>query len=333
MSIQIQIIPGLEPDDVTINTSGHDDTPATIPLLAPFGIEQMATLQLLAFQWLNTHGYRAPAVPNFAWVTPDSPEWSRAWRCTGEGKAHRDTGHQPRIRLAPVAADILTITQQPTIIDHAVWHNPGPGPTEYSAEIHTSVSDTIEDHWDESQSIGISADVGVSVGPAEAKTSINYTTSWGRGGSKSETVDVGANDSITKTLQPGEQVLAALVGQRGTLSIEVAYQAEVLDGDVLVHTTGRNHLGHTGAPVNVKKPDGGHYPASWLLIPILELISHRPPHHDGTPSKIKPAVHNRQVINVGFFADANLSTYPLKDDTPQGIDNAIGGTTLQHIYP
>ena len=320
MSIEISIIPGLEPDDIDIKYSGHDDTPATVPLLEPFHVSQMAALQILAFQWFGRNGYNCPSVPNFAWVTPDSPEWNRAWICHGNGRASRGQGVRPLIRLKPIAADILSITQQPTIIDHAVWHNPGPGDSSYTAEIHTSVSDTIEDHWDTSKSIGVSAEVGVSVGPAEARTSVSYTTSWGKGGSKSQTVDVGASDSISKTLSPGEQVLAALVGQRGTVAIEVQYEAEVTEGHVLVHTTGKNHLGHTGAPVWVKTPGGGSYPASWLLVPIREILK-------------VTSVHNRQVVDVGFFADANLSTYPLPSDTPEGIDEAIGGTTLEQIYP
>ncbi|MDE0232261.1 MAG: hypothetical protein OXN93_08265 [bacterium] len=80
-----------------------------------------------------------------------------------------------------------------------MWNNlNGDTPTHYESSIDTSVSDSVESHWDTSHSI--SADIGVSVGPAEAKTSISYTTTWGRGGGSSQTVDVGTSDSISKVM-------------------------------------------------------------------------------------------------------------------------------------
>ena len=226
------------------------------------------------------------------------------------------------LRLQPTKAKLVSITEQPTIIDHAVWNNSeGDSPTHYEAEINTSVSDTVEDSWERSQSVSISAEVGVSVGPAEAKTSVAYESSWGVGGSKSKTTDVGASDSISKDVPAGEMVLAALVGQRGTVTVEVDYKLSIpTDGHVLVHTTGKNHLGHTGAPVWVNTPGGGRYPASWLLVPLSEILK-------------KSSTTSKQTIHTGFFADANLATFPLSHNTPKGIDAAVGGTELEQIYP
>ena len=120
--------------------------------------------------------------------------------------------------------------------------------------------------------------------------------------------------------------LAALVCQRGVLTVKVTYRFELLDGYIRAWWYGkRGHGGlHVGQPVTGAAGSG--IDASNLAAPIVPVVEFA----YGKGGCVKEST---QILTCDFFADADLSAHPLKDKSPESISEAIGGTKIEQVYP
>ena len=322
MSITVQVVPGLSINDVIVRYHGNQISPATASTIqagwAPKDSWQNLAGRLIR-GWLGYSGY-GPSTPNFAWAAEDNEaSWGSAITLTGGGKGRFETPSQPRVRLEAIDAKVVSISEQTTLIDHAIWDNRhGLEPRHFDSSVHQDATESVGSAWEKSQTVGVSAEVGVEIGGVGAKTSVSYETSWGESHSVERSVALGTSDSISGDVGPGELQLAALVAKRGTLLVDVTYRFEALDGHILAHTRGHRDGYTTGQTVRVDLPGHSGYETEWIGVPFREAI------------RVwygRPYIVNKQRLSVGFFADEDLSSYPLTDNTPDAIDKACGAQT------
>ena len=116
MSITVEIEPGIRPM-TSIKYEGETVEQATESLIASgwqggrgwsADANEQFILRMAAFAWWRHNGYHPQVVPNYAWTSPCPGAWTQgAWICTGGGTAHRARPQLPRVRLRPVAAEIV----------------------------------------------------------------------------------------------------------------------------------------------------------------------------------------------------------------------------------
>ncbi|MXZ01460.1 hypothetical protein F4Y93_12765 [Candidatus Poribacteria bacterium] len=329
----VRVIPGLTPSDVKVEADGYLEQWATGPGMAPWRFDDGQFRQLHLFTWLNANGYHAPSEPLGGLSSCFDEAFGPATMVLATGEGQGRTGRPDPARMSVVAksARIVSLTRQPVIVDSAVWDNrPNDNPRDFSATVETEVEDSVESHWDVSHGLTLTQDVKVGIGPADAEGSVAYVTTWGEGGSHSTTKSVSTTDTISASLDPGELAVAALVAQRGVLTIEADYAYQIVDGWLRARFyshDGRGGLSHgnpvTGAP-------GSGIDASWIAAPVRKILYAV----DGEADMVKT---QKQTLTVDFFADAVLASYPLQGHTGEvtadDIDNAVGGTKIEQVFP
>jgi len=98
----------------------------------------------------------------------------------------------------------------------------------FDASISETVSNTTESDWSEEDSVSVSQsfsyDVSFLGSGGGGETSFDYTHTWGQGGSESQSIDVGSEQGVSVTLNPGQSVVAELNASRGTMKIQIVYK-------------------------------------------------------------------------------------------------------------
>lgn len=328
----VHVIPALDPADIKVQASGSAVEFATPADLTPWNLDQAYWLKQRIFNFLNEHGYHAPSEPLLASCFHGDSFDRKTMVIADPDRDGRGFGHyaypaDARVKLTALDAEIVSLTRQPTIIDSAIWDNRNEeNPHDFSATVETEVQDTVESHWDVSHGLTESIDVKVGVGPVDTEGSVSYETTWGEGGSHSTTKSVSTSDTISGSVEPGAMQLAALVCQRGVLTVKVRYRFELLDGNIRAWWYGKRGKGglHVGQPVTGAAGSG--IDASNLAAPIVPVVEFA----FGEGATVREST---QILTCDFFADADLSAHPLKDKSPEAISEAIGGTDLVQVYP
>ncbi|MXY07640.1 MAG: hypothetical protein F4169_04630 [Gammaproteobacteria bacterium] len=328
----VQVIPALDPADIEVKAAGSAVEWASAGDVSPWRFDDGYWRGLRLVNWINAHGYNAPSEPK-ATSCFQSDSFLRGERMVlldpevdGDGYGHYGNPDSARVKVTALEAKIVSLTRQPTIIDSAVWDNrTEENPHDFSATVNTEVEESVESHWDVTHGISTNEDVKVGVGPVDAEGSVEYSTTWGEGGSHSTTKSVSTSDTISGSVEPGKMQLAALVAQRGVLTIEVTYRFEILDGWMRGGFYRKIHGGlHDGNPVTGKPGSG--IDAKNCAAPIVDLIEWV--WGRGANAKVQT-----QHLVCDFFADADLSAHPLTENTAEAISDAIGGTDLVQVYP
>jgi len=98
----------------------------------------------------------------------------------------------------------------------------------FDASISDQVTNTTESNWSETDTIDVGQTIsyGVSfLGAGGGETSMNYSHSWGQGGSESKSIIVGTDSGVSVELEPGESVEAVLTASRGVMKVRIVYKA------------------------------------------------------------------------------------------------------------
>jgi hypothetical protein len=184
--------------------------------------------------------------------------------------------------LAPQRARILSLQSQPTIVMSQYFENNSSQSGEFSAKIFQSVANTVSSTWTTGGEVTVGQTIeygfDIKVFSVGGSTSFSYTSSWGKSVSKSETVTVGSESGVTITLEPGQRVVAELYATRGTMQIQVDYEATL--------------SGYTA--VNYSKPYQGHH--FWAL-GINNVMS-----AGGLPRSSKSS----EVLKMGYYTDSKV---------------------------
>ncbi|XP_047508726.1 spherulin-2A-like [Pieris napi] len=198
----------------------------------------------------------------------------------------------PEVRrtLVPKRGRILSMTSQPQIVMQQIFENNSSKPATFNVGISQSLQNTMSSSWSKSEDLTINSDIGfdfdIDFANIAGKTSMVFSSSYGSSSQKAQTVTVGSSSHVDVLLQPGQSVMAELHATRGSLKVEMEYEASV-SGDVAV---------------NYNTPYKGHH--FWGL--SVEAVMNKAGLSDHLTSK--------QVIDVGFFTSSNVVVYDRKSN-------------------
>ena len=321
MSIHVTIQPGLTPQDVTASATGSEVHFITEDILRDaWGIDDPCAV---AEQWFKDNGYTDVRVDA---IHVNALDLHEPLVPAGHGAANVlvDRSYTPAsVELVALGAKLVQIQTEVVLADHALWDNRGnPDPRHFAATMGVSSSSSVESSWSRSQKIGVSAEIGVSVGPVDAKTSLTYETEWGESHGESHGEEISFSNEIKGELEPGEFQVAALTQQRGfaTIQSRIAFKP--------IHQL--NYVGFTGSLGwhNSGFPANAHGVGEAFVLDLSTLIAAA-----GKPAQVE----NSLLDTCGVFADADLKSYPLpvettEDEVPEAIDTAVGRHNLQTTY-
>ncbi|XP_059047952.1 spherulin-2A-like [Achroia grisella] len=189
---------------------------------------------------------------------------------------------QVRRTLVPRNGKILRITSKPVVVMEQVFENNSTRPALFNVGISQTVENTVTSSWSKGGALSIGQEISygfdIEVASGGGTTSLSYTSSWGENTDKSESITVGASSAMEITLQPGQAVIAQLHATRGSIEVEVEYEA-ALSGDTAI---------------NYSKTYKGHH--FWAL-GIRDVMS------SGGLSNKK---ESKEVISIGFYANSKV---------------------------
>ncbi|XP_073965678.1 U-megalopygitoxin(8)-Mo12-like [Choristoneura fumiferana] len=214
--------------------------------------------------------------PSDAYVKSPTP-WDDLYRRFGWSEVRRT--------LKVRSARVLGIQSQPIIVAKKNFHNRSPRPATYAGDISHVEDNTATHKWTKSGSLTvgqkINYKVDVGVGSVGGTTSFSYKSTFGEEKVNTVQVKLGSKASISITLQPGQSAVAELTASKGTMDVEVEYEAS-LEGSVATNY-GNKH--------------NGHYFWSFDINSVLDA--------GGLPRTVVWKEH----IHIGFFSDERVTAY------------------------
>lgn len=157
--------------------------------------------------------------PNDAYVKSKTP-WGDLYSKYNWTEVHRN------VRVH--SAKIVEVTSKPTVLSKKTLVNNSNVAGTFGASISESVSNSTESNWSSEDSFSVSQsfsyDVSFLGAGGGGETSMEYTHTWGQGGSESQDITVGSEQSVSVYLEPGQSVVAQLNASRGQLKVEIVYE-------------------------------------------------------------------------------------------------------------
>jgi hypothetical protein len=213
--ITVQIVAGLTASSSSVSASGSIQHVITDTEVNSFGVQD-GNLKKGVGKYFGKD-------PNDAYLHSPTP-WNDLYKTYG--------WPQVQTVLTVASATITGITSQPVIIAQQTFKNSSNKQGTFNVEISDTVTDTVESNWSATNSIDVTQTVEYGISFLGAKgggsTSMSYTRTWGEGGSKSQSVAIGASQGVTVVLDPGESVLALLTASRGVMKVRIVYQASLI---------------------------------------------------------------------------------------------------------
>nr|AAB41454.1 follicle-specific yolk polypeptide-4 [Galleria mellonella] len=131
--------------------------------------------------------------------------------------------------LSSSESKYLQVSSKPSIILTQHFRNNSTQPATFKAQIQQQVQNTVTSTWEKGGELTVGQEIeygfDIKVVSVGGKTSFSYTSRWGESVSKSETVTVGSESGVEITLEPGQAIIAELLATRGTMEIQVDYEA------------------------------------------------------------------------------------------------------------
>jgi hypothetical protein len=157
--------------------------------------------------------------PNDAYVKSKTP-WGDLYSKYNWTQVHRN------VRVH--SAKIVEVTSKPTVLSKKTLRNDSNVGGTFGASISESVSNSTESNWSREDSFSVSQsfsyDVSFLGAGGGGETSMEYTHTWGEGGSESQDITVGSEQSVSVYLDPGQSVTASLNASRGSLKVQIVYE-------------------------------------------------------------------------------------------------------------
>jgi hypothetical protein len=201
--------------------------------------------------------------------------------------------------LKAKSAKILEITAKPTIIGTADNTNISDVEGTFHYSIHEDITNSATSSWNTSNSLKISKDIDVGVKVsgvgASSKTEIAYTHSWGKGGSKEQKTTVGSGSDISVVLQPGQSATAELTSSKGSMKVEVTYEATL---------TGSVAVSYSEPTAQYGKTHGEH---RFWQVPIETVFAGCAVE---VPGGLSQTLTFKEIINVGYYSKSKLTLRP-----------------------
>ncbi|XP_063835207.1 spherulin-2A-like [Ostrinia nubilalis] len=231
------------------------------------------TFQLSDSNLKNAVGSYFGQRPDDAYVRSPTP-WGDLYQTYGWRQVTR--------MLAPQRGRILQLSSQPAIVLTQVFKNNSTKTATFKAQIQQQVQNTVSSTWSTGGSLTVGQEIkygfDIVVASVTGKTSFSYTSNWGKSVTKTESVTVGSESGVTITLEPNQSVIAELYATRGSMKIQVDYEASL--------------SGNTA--INYAKTYKGHH--FWSL-DINAVMS---------AGNIDRSVQSSEVITVGYYTDSRV---------------------------
>lgn len=263
MGLSVTIVADKDAATASASASGTDQHVITPAEIAVFGITDAALKDAV--------GKNFGQVPDDAYLTSPTP-WGDLYASYG----------WPQVSTVVVvqSATVLGVTSQPTVVATNTFTNSSTQSGTFECGVTQSVENTAEESWSSTDAISVAQSISYEIGflgtGAGGETSLSYEHTWEQGGSESETFAIGSTQGVSVPLAPGQSVEAVLSASRGTMQVEITYNAYLV-GDVAVNY-GDTYQGH-------------HF---WAL-DIGAVMS-----SGGIPN----AKTYTETIEIGFYADA-----------------------------
>ncbi|XP_045507778.1 spherulin-2A-like [Colias croceus] len=208
------------------------------------------------------------------------------------GDLYRSYGWRQVSRtLVPKRGRVLSMTTQPQIVMQQIFENNSSKPASFNVGISQAVQNTMSSSWSKSGDLTVGQEISydfdidfVNVG---GKTSLEFSSSWGTNSEKSQTITVGSESHMELMLTPGQSVLAELHATRGSLKVEVEYEAS-LSGSLAVNYNNlyRDH----------------HF---WALDVRTVMAK----------AGLNNALISKQIMEIGFFTNSKVVVFDRKFNT------------------
>lgn len=207
----IQIVAGKDAKSSSVKVSGHISEVITD--------DDRTNFKLNDSQLKNAINAYFGKKPNDAYVKSKTP-WGDLYTKYNWTQVHRN------VRVH--SAKIVEVTSNPTVLSKKTLVNNSNVPGTFGASISESVSNTTESNWSREDSFSVSQsfsyDVSFLGAGGGGETSMEYTHTWGQGGSESQDITVGSEQSVSVYLEPGQSVVAQLNASRGQLKVQIVYE-------------------------------------------------------------------------------------------------------------
>ena len=199
--------------------------------------DERQTFHLSDYQLKQDAGKYFGKVPDDAYLHSPTP-WNDLYKTYG--------WPQVRTVLIPTKSEILGVTTESVALKNEIFQNNSTLTANYDVSITDDVSNSATSTWNTGSTFKFEQKITYEVGflgtGGGGETSINYSQSWGVGGSNAKTVTMGSSSGVTVTLKPRQSVKAVLTATRGVLKARVWYNA-YLTGSVAVNY-GSTYKGH-----------------------------------------------------------------------------------------
>ena len=228
MGVQISVLLRDDVKNSEVKVSGFDLLPLSNRRAAKFGII------------VGTRGYHEELwsaansifgrVPDWWHTKDEKDEWD-------EYKFRRDRGsdiEEVRMIKNPISAKLVEIQSKPSAVATRRRRNTSSNEATFDLELSEAISIEHSRSTSNEWSVGSETKVGVEIGGelSQAKTTVEQTISFGytRGEEKSTTKgnSIEVSDSVSVTLDPGEEAIASLTCTRGTIIVDVMYECSLV---------------------------------------------------------------------------------------------------------
>jgi hypothetical protein len=212
MGIDININAGADAATSSVSASGSVQHIITDNERKTFGIEDKG-LKSAVEKYFGKK-------PNDAYLHSPTP-WDDLYKSYG--------WPQVQTILVVQSSTVTEITSEPVIIATKTFKNNSTKKATFDASISDQVTNTTESNWSETDTIDVGQTISYGVSFLGAggggETSMNYSHSWGQGGSESKSIMVGTDSGVSVELEPGESVEAVLTASRGVMKVRIVYKA------------------------------------------------------------------------------------------------------------
>lgn len=302
--INIEVLPGLTPDETRVKATGSDSAGATPTLRDAFGLnDQGAVTRAMKNLDPAHHNY------TYVWCPGPNEPLPGYWHSVAfPDGSHLTDADLVRLSTNPGTPGKPTVNTIPVIVDKTIFDNAEQDhQIQYVSTINDTVTDSSTSSWNKSQTAGVSIGTTVKVGlegsEASGTTTMSYSDTWGKGGSSSTTTSIADGAQIWDNVPAHQCAVAALTAERGRLSVDVPYTATIT-GWCVGHSTG-HHSGTTEHFYNYG-------------VRVGDLL--REMGRTTTASAT-------QTVSVDFYAQDKLAVYPLPqcDTDPDHVEEVILG--------
>ena len=319
MTIQISIIPGVTPHEVEVSATGREEHLMTADICGKaWGIEDLASR---AAEVIKAWGYENVRIDEVLF-DPSSLNLPAELRPGGKGvAAFAQTNYPVYVSFAPTDARLRKIQLEVVLADRVVWDNRGnPDVRHFEASMSVVSENSVSSEWSRSTTLGISAEIGTSIGPIDASTSISYEDTIGESHGETRGQSVSFSNTISGDLEPGELQVAAGTQQRGFATVGINFALSLVPYSALKEVDTR--IGFKGN-VRVGNQAAGYNDYDRFTVDFRDILRHY-------RKSLSPVTS--RVDTIGVFADADFRSYPIPDTSQESIDAVAGVHSLMTTY-